>query len=87
MYEALAAGLPVVCTPNAGSVVRDGIDGYVIPIREAQAITEALMTFVRNPNLLCIMGANARVRPGEYTLDRYQQRLLAATTSAPNKMP
>jgi len=87
VYEALAAGLPVVCTPNAGSVVRDGIDGYVIPIREAQAITEALMTFVRNPNLLCIMGANARVRAGDYTLDRYQQRLLAAMTSATNKMP
>src|SRR5204863_2158360 len=26
-YEALAAGMPVITTPNAGSIVRDGVDG------------------------------------------------------------
>lgn len=33
VYEALAAGLPVICTENTGSVVRNGIDGYIVPIR------------------------------------------------------
>ena len=42
IYEALAARLPVVCTPNTGSVVRDGVDGFVVPARNAEAIAERL---------------------------------------------
>ncbi|MFN3929394.1 MAG: glycosyltransferase family 4 protein, partial [Thermoflexus sp.] len=37
-YEALACGLPVVTTPNAGSVVRDGVEGFVVPIRDVDAL-------------------------------------------------
>ena len=37
-YEALARGLPVICTPNAGSVVRNGLEGFVVPIRDPGAI-------------------------------------------------
>jgi len=32
-YEAMASGLPVVTTHVAGSVVRDGVDGFVVPAR------------------------------------------------------
>jgi len=32
-YEALACGVPVVTTLEAGSVVRDGIDGRIVPRR------------------------------------------------------
>ena len=34
-YEAMACGLPSIVTHNAGSLVRDGIDGYVVPLRDA----------------------------------------------------
>ena len=30
-YEALACGLPCVVTPSAGSVVRDGVEGFLVP--------------------------------------------------------
>ena len=36
-YEALASGLPVITTRNSGSVVRDGIDGFIVPIRDVDA--------------------------------------------------
>ena len=29
-YEALASGLPSIVTPRAGSVVRDGIEGFLV---------------------------------------------------------
>ena len=32
IHEALACGLPSIVTTNAGSVVRDGVDGYVIKL-------------------------------------------------------
>ena len=49
VYEALAAGLPVVCTPNTGSVVHDGVDGFIVPIRDTNAIVSALMRVCKQP--------------------------------------
>jgi glycosyltransferase involved in cell wall biosynthesis len=42
-YEALMFGLPVITTYNAGSIVRDGVDGFIVPIRDAQAIADSLI--------------------------------------------
>jgi glycosyltransferase involved in cell wall biosynthesis len=50
-YEALAAGLPVITTPNAGSVVRDGVDGFIVPIRDPDAIAERLELLAGKPAL------------------------------------
>ena len=42
-YEALQYGLPVITTYNAGSIVRDGIGGQIIPMRDPDSITSALL--------------------------------------------
>ncbi len=77
-YEALAAGLPVITTPNAGSVVRDGVDGAIVAIRDSAAIAERLESYLASPALLREASDNARERAQAYTLERYGQRLLAA---------
>jgi len=77
-YEALAAGLPVVATPNTGSVVRDGVEGYLVPIRSPEAIAERLERLVSDRERLAAMSASARSRAAEFGWDRYGQRLLAA---------
>lgn len=41
-YEALAAGVPVIATPNCGSIVREGIDGAIVPVGSVDAIAEQL---------------------------------------------
>lgn len=43
--EAMACGLPVVVTPNTGSndLVSDGVTGSVVPIRDPQAIADAIL--------------------------------------------
>ena len=41
-YEALACGLPGVVTPAAGSVVRDGIDGFVVKPRDVTALARRM---------------------------------------------
>lgn len=47
--EALACGLPVVTTPNTGAsdLVRSGVNGEVVPIRDAQALAEASLKWWR----------------------------------------
>jgi glycosyltransferase involved in cell wall biosynthesis len=80
-YEALAAGLPVITTPNAGSVVRDGVDGFIVPIRNSAAIAEKLELLAAQPQLLEEMSRRALDRSTEFTLERYGERLLAALDS------
>jgi len=77
-YEALAAGLPVITTPNAGSVVRDGVDGFIVPIRDGLAIAERLERLASEPGLLEQMSANALETAREFTVEKYATRLLGA---------
>ena len=77
-YEALAAGLPVITTPNAGSVVRDGVDGFLVPIRDAGAIASRLELLASSPELRAEMSRNAAARAREFTVAAYGERLLAA---------
>lgn len=81
-YEALAAGLPVITTPNAGSVVRDGIDGFVVPIRSGEAVARKLELLARDRELLAQMSAAAMAGSREFTLEKYGEGLLAAIRQA-----
>ena len=74
-YEAMASGLPVVATPNTGSVVRDGIDGYLVPPRDIDALTERIERLYRNPDLRRTLGASARKRAEDFTWDAYRERI------------
>lgn len=50
LMEAMAAGLPVVATGvgGVGELVRDGIDGWVVPPRDPQALAAALVEVARS---------------------------------------
>lgn len=70
-YEALACGLPVVTTPNAGSVVRDGIEGFIMPIRDVDALADRLERLRADEQLRQEVGRAARKRAKEFTWDKY----------------
>ena len=78
VYEALAAGLPVITTENTGSVVRDGIEGFIVPVCDPEAIATAVRALADNPELRRSMSANALLRAAEHTVESYGARLLAA---------
>ncbi len=78
VYEALAAGLPVICTENTGSVVRHGLDGYIVPVRDVRETAEILRQLAGNPAMLARMSESARERASEFTVSRYGERLMAA---------
>ena len=75
-YEALASGLPVITTPNAGSVVRHGEDGLIVPIRDVDALIAAIAR-LRDPDLRAAMAAAARARAEGFTWGHYAARLAA----------
>jgi glycosyltransferase involved in cell wall biosynthesis len=77
-YEAMAAGLPVITTPNAGSLVRDSLDGYIIPIRDSDALAERLEFFYKYPKQGRRMGESGRERISQFTWERYGEELVKA---------
>jgi glycosyltransferase involved in cell wall biosynthesis len=77
-YEALACGLPVVTTPNAGSVVRDGLEGFIAPIRDVDALAAALERLRASEQLRQEMGRAARERAEEFTWERFGQQIALA---------
>ncbi|MGV1786940.1 MULTISPECIES: glycosyltransferase family 4 protein [Agrobacterium] len=83
VYEALAAGLPVITTENTGSVVRDGVEGFIVPVCDPEAIATAVRALADNPELRRSMSTNALLRAAEHTVESYGERLLAAL-SGPN---
>lgn len=75
IHEALASGLPVIATPNCGSVVRDGIEGFIVPIRDVEALKEKILLLYENKDLREEMSRHARLRAEEFTWAAYRQRL------------
>jgi len=76
-FEAMSAGLPVLTTPNAGSAVRDGLDGFIVPIRDPEVIREKLVLLFENRDYGRELGNSARIRMREFTWDAYEKRLVS----------
>ena len=64
LLEAAAMGLPVVATRISGCVdaVRDGETGLLVPVRDAQALIDAIGRYLGDPALRRRHGANGRRR-------------------------
>lgn len=80
VLEAMASGLPVITTPNAGTQVRDGIDGFVVPIRDTDAMMARIEDLYRDRDRRLAMGRAARERAGTFTWARYAKGLDAVLT-------
>ena len=72
VLEAMACGIPVIVTPNGpGEVVRDGLDGYVIPVCDAAALVDRLERLYADPALRRELGRNARMQALQWPWARF----------------
>ena len=81
IYEALASGLPVITTPNTGSVVEDGKQGFVVPIRDVEALMARIEQLYRDRTLRRAMSVQARRLAEHYTWSHYGETLDALLRS------
>ncbi|MBV8554132.1 MAG: glycosyltransferase family 4 protein [Planctomycetaceae bacterium] len=70
-YEALACGLPSIVTPAAGSVVNDGIEGFVVPAGDVDRLAEVMSRLGEDPGLRGRMAVAARARAEAFDWPRY----------------
>jgi colanic acid/amylovoran biosynthesis glycosyltransferase len=62
--EAMACGLPVVATDAGGmrEAIDDGVNGFLVPLRDTEAMADRLVRLANNPELRAEMGRKARDR-------------------------
>jgi len=79
ILEALASGLPVIATEHSGGpdVIEDKVHGFVIPIRDMNALKERLRYLFDHRDEARAMGMAGRERVlTGFTWDHYAKRLL-----------
>jgi len=78
--QAMACGLPVIVTENVGAadIVTDGVDGYVVPIRDVAALKEKIRYLYEDPAARQRMSAAAVKKAGRHlSWDVYGDRLVS----------
>ena len=72
LLEAAACGRAIVTTdvPGCRTLVRDGVEGRVVPANDVGSLAEALATLAGRPDLVARMGEAARTR----VLDGFTER-------------
>ncbi len=77
-YMAMASGLPVIVTEDAGSVATDGVEGCVVPSRDIEALKRAILQLYGRRAEAATMGAAGRRLIAErYTWKHYHRRIVA----------
>jgi glycosyltransferase involved in cell wall biosynthesis len=75
VYEALASGLSCVVSANAGSAVRDEVEGFVIPVGDLNALKDRITRLYQNPALRQQMAWAARQQAERYSWWQFSRRL------------
>lgn len=77
--QAMASGLPVIATTNTGAedIVRDGKEGFIIPIRNVEALKEKILYLYEHPDERERMGRSAKENASSmFTWDDYGARMV-----------
>ena len=92
ILEAMAQGLPVITTPNSGasSAVEDGGNGFIVPIRDSDAIVDRVVQLAGDRDRLATMSVAALRKAeqmswpaqGNLFIDVLRRRMVAARSSA-----
>lgn len=73
--EAMSHALPVITTPNCGEVVRDGIDGFVIPAADSMSLANAIRSLLEDPERHQAMREEAARGVARFSLDQLGKNL------------
>lgn len=78
MLEAMAIGLPVVCTDcpigGARATITDGENGLLLPVGDSEKLYQAMKRLIEDPKLLVRISKNAANLRDELKLERIAQK-------------
>jgi glycosyltransferase involved in cell wall biosynthesis len=78
LTEALSQGLPIISTPNtaAPDLIKDGREGFIVPIRDSHAIADRLLQLVDNRDRLNEMREASLRRAAAMPWSWYEHKLV-----------
>jgi glycosyltransferase involved in cell wall biosynthesis len=78
LLEAAACGKPIVATdvPGCREIVREGLNGFLVPARNSAALAEALIKLIDNKGLRLQMGSCGR----KIVLDEFSEQKVVLET-------
>jgi glycosyltransferase involved in cell wall biosynthesis len=78
LLEAASMGLPIVTTdvPGCREVVENGVNGFLTPVGDANALAETILCLLHQPDLRHCFGRTSRQR----AIERFDISIIAAQT-------
>jgi alpha-maltose-1-phosphate synthase len=78
ILEAMAQGTPVIATEHTAGpdIIKDGVDGFVVPLRSAETIAEKLDLLARDREGLIAMKSAAQRRAGSFQWESYRDGIV-----------
>ncbi len=79
VLEAMAMGRPIITTdaPGCRETVREGINGFLVPVKNVPALVEAMEKFIYNPTLIPPMGMESRkIAEEKYEVTKVNQVIM-----------
>ena len=79
----MGCGTPVIVSEMTGAkdAVRDGIDGFVIPALDVDALKRSILCFYENRDLVEQMGREANRQAQNFTWSHYRQKVREAISA------
>ena len=79
LIEVMSLGTPIVATSVGGNpeLIRDGVDGLLIPAHDDEALYAALKKIEQNKEAATARGRSAMERAKEFSIDNTLDRLIA----------
>lgn len=81
LMEAMATGLPIVTSPNSGTVARDGEEAFIVPYDAIDQHVALLERLIANRDLRVEMGRCAARSYQHFDLNAYSNRLVEVINS------
>ncbi|HEY2731275.1 MAG TPA: glycosyltransferase family 4 protein, partial [Polyangia bacterium] len=80
IQEAMCSGTPVITTPCGGGpeCIDDGVDGWLVPPRDIDALVERLRFCAANRDRVFVMGQSARAHAERWTWRDADEALVRA---------
>jgi len=84
--EAMSQGIPVITTAHTAGpdIIDDGVDGFIVPIRSAEAIAEKLELLARDRERLRAMKISARKKAQIHRWENYRRALVTMAQEVTN---
>ena len=79
VLEAMAMGRPVITTdaPGCRETVVDGSNGFLVPVKNVDALVKAMRCFIDDPELVAVMGKRSReIAEDKYDVDKVNALML-----------